>query len=79
MAVGRMDYSSAIRDIAPPRLKQIKLTITLTKEAKHRLAWVDYYHSHGKNAALTARHYGIAKSCFFKWKRRYMTYWVLKD
>ena len=71
MAVGRMDYSSAIRDIAPPRLKQIKLTITLTKEAKHRLAWVDYYHSHGKNAALTARHYGIAKSCFFKWKRRY--------
>jgi transposase InsO family protein len=32
---------------------------------------MDYYHSHGGNAALTARHFGIAKSCFFKWKGRY--------
>jgi len=32
---------------------------------------MDYYRTHGNNAALTARHYGIATSCFFKWKRRY--------
>lgn len=66
-----MDYSSAIRDVAPPQLKQIKQTITLPKAAKLRLAWMDYYHAHGSNAALTARHFGIAKSCFFKWKKRY--------
>ncbi len=71
MSVGRMDYSSAIRDVAPPQLKQLKQTVTLAKEAKLRLAWMDYYQTHGKNAALTARHFGIAKSCFFKWKKRY--------
>lgn len=32
---------------------------------------MDYYRTHGSNAALTARHFGIAKSCFFKWKKRY--------
>lgn len=71
MSTGRMDYSSAIRDVAPPQLKQVKQTVTLSKAAKLRLAWMDYYATHGNNAALTARHYGIAKSCFFKWKRRY--------
>lgn len=71
MAQGQMDYSSAIRDVAPPKLKQIKQTVTLPKAAKLRLAWMDYYHTHGSNAALTARHFGIAKSCFFKWKKRY--------
>jgi len=71
MAAGRMDYSSAIRDVAPPNLKQLKQTVTLTKTARHRLSWIDYYHSHNQNAALTARHFGIAKSCFFKWKARY--------
>jgi len=71
MVQGRIDYSSAIRDVASPKLKQIKQTVTLPKSAKLRLLWMDYYSAHGKNAALTARHFGIAKSCFFKWKRRY--------
>jgi transposase InsO family protein len=64
--------ASGIRDIAPPKLKSIKQTVSLSKVAKNRLAWVDYYHAHGNNAALTARHFGIAKSCFFKWKKRYV-------
>lgn len=71
MTTGRMDYSSAIRDVAPPQFKRIKQTVTLSKPAKLRLSWMDYYHTHGNNAALTARHFGIAKSCFFKWKKRY--------
>jgi transposase InsO family protein len=68
---GKIDYSSGLRNIAPPRLRQIKQTVTLNKAARLRLVWMDYYHTHGTNAALTARHFGIAKSCFFKWKRRY--------
>jgi len=32
---------------------------------------MDYYQVHGQNAALVARHFGISKSCFFKWKQRY--------
>jgi len=62
-----------LQSVAPPKLRQVKQTISLTKQAKLRLSWVDYYQAHGKNAALTARHFGIAKSCFFKWKARYDT------
>ena len=60
-----------LRSVAPPKLRQVKQTVTLTKAAKLRLAWMDYYHAHGKNAALTARHFGVSKSCFFKWKARF--------
>jgi len=45
--------------------------IRLSKEAKLRLSWLDYYLAHRHNAALTCRHYGIARSCFHKWLKRY--------
>jgi putative transposase len=54
-----------------PGLGSIRTTVTLSKEAKLRLAWVDYYQAHGGNAALTCRHYGIARSCFHKWLKRF--------
>lgn len=60
-----------LRSAAPPKLKQVKQTVSLTKSAKLRLAWLDYYSAHDQNAALTARHFGVSKSCFFKWKGRY--------
>jgi transposase InsO family protein len=60
-----------LRSVAPPKLRLVKQTLTLTKAAKLRLSWMDYYQSHGQNAALTARYFGISKSCFFKWKRRF--------
>lgn len=60
-----------LRSIAPPKLRQLKQTVPLTKEAKLRLRWIDYYNNHGHNAALAARHFGISKSCFFKWKARF--------
>lgn len=62
---------AGIRDVAPPALKQLKQTVSLPKSARLRLAWMDYYSTHGKNAALTARHFGLSKSCFFKWKKQY--------
>ena len=68
---GSIGNPSGLRGIAPPELKQIKQTVTLPKTAKLRLAWMGYYQAHGQNAALTCRHFGIAKSCFFKWKARY--------
>lgn len=54
-----------------PGLSSIRKTVTLSKEAKLRLSWIDYYHAHGNNAALTCRHFGIAKSCFYKWLKRF--------
>lgn len=68
---GSIGIHMGLRSIAPPQLRQVKQTITLPKPAKLRLTWFDYYNSHSKNAALTARHFGISRSCFFKWKVRY--------
>lgn len=52
-----------------PGLNSIKAP-SLSKEAKLRLRWIDYYQDCG-NAALTCRHFGISRSLFYKWKRRF--------
>ena len=52
----------------------IKLQKELSKEAKRRLAWMDYYFSKGKNAALTCRYFGISRKTFYKWLNRYDKY-----
>lgn len=68
---GKIGVSTRLRSVAPPNLRRLKQTITLPKAAALRLRWMDFYRTHSNNAALTARHFGVAKSCFFKWKQRY--------
>ena len=43
----------------------------LSKKAKQRLKWFDYYNSHGNKARLTCRYFGISPQTFYRWKRRY--------
>lgn len=59
--------------VVVPGLHSIRTTVTLSKTAKLRLGWIDYYHQHNNDAALTCRHYGIARSCFHKWLHRFKT------
>jgi hypothetical protein len=55
----------------------------LSSAAKKRLEWIGWYlkvspeyDDHGKqNASLTIRHFGIAKSCFYKWLKRFNPNW----
>lgn len=49
---------------------QIK-ACSLSPEAQKRLWWLDWYISHGKNAEMTCRHFGISKSVFYRWKGRF--------
>ncbi len=35
-----------------PRLGSIKTTVTLSKAAKQRLKWIDYYHSYRPHQSL---------------------------
>jgi len=35
---------------------------------------MDYYEAHGRNAALTCRHFGISRQTFYRWKGRYRPY-----
>jgi len=44
----------------------------LSKDAKRRLAWMDYYRKRG-NARLTCRYYGISPTTFHKWHRRFLS------
>lgn len=44
---------------------------TLSREARQRLHWMDFYAHHGQNARLTCRHFGISPDTFYRWRRRY--------
>lgn len=54
-----------------PGLDRIKDTVSLSKEAKQRLKWIDYYYSHEQNARLTCRHFGIAHRTFYRYLNRF--------
>ena len=43
----------------------------LSKTARQRLKWFDYYNSHDHNVSLTCRHFGIARKTFYYWQPRY--------
>ena len=47
------------------------LRVELSRKARQRLKWFDYYNSHGRNARLTCRHFDISPQTFYRWKRRY--------
>src|SRR3989344_3685897 len=42
----------------------------LTKEARQRLKWMDYYHQ-CQNVSKTCRYFGIARKTFYHWLKRY--------
>jgi len=54
-----------------PGLSSIRTTTTLSKAAKQRLKWIDYYHRHGNNARLTCRHFGIHHRTFYRYYQRF--------
>ena len=47
------------------------LQVELSRKARQRLKWFDYYKSRGYNARLTCRYFGISPQTFYRWKRRY--------
>ncbi len=51
-------------------LVQVKSS-NLSKPALRRLAWFDFWLSHGKNISLTCRHFGISRDTFYLWKKRF--------
>ena len=46
------------------------LTDKLTEQAKQRIKILDWHKAHGKNASLTARHFGIGRMTLFRWLKR---------
>lgn len=45
--------------------------VSLSREGKVRLSWIDWHYSSGRNARLTCRHFGISPDTFYLWKNRF--------
>ena len=60
-----------INGVVPGACRLAKLQVELSKKARQRLKWFDYYHANGHNARLTCRYFGISPQTFYRWKRRY--------
>jgi len=54
-----------------PGYKRLADLPKLSRKAGQRLKWFDYYNSHGRNARLTCRYFGISPQTFYRWKERY--------
>ena len=55
----------------PPRSARLKTTgVELSREARTRLCWMDFYRE-TQNVALTCRRFGISRPTFYGWHRRY--------
>jgi transposase InsO family protein len=50
---------------------KLKNITDLSRDASKRLKWFDYYHSHGYNARLTCRYFGVSPQTFYRWKKRF--------
>jgi len=48
-----------------------RLQVELSRKARQRLKWFDYYDSHEQNARLTCRHFDVSPQTFYRWKKRY--------
>ena len=61
-----------IRSGKVPRACQLARSgCELSRAARLRLLWMDFYRTHGRNAALTCRRFGISRQTFYRWKRRF--------
>ena len=63
-----------IRKGKPPGSGRLAgIGVELSRGARVRLAWMDFYGGCG-NVAHTGRHFGISRQTFYRWQRRYDPY-----
>jgi transposase-like protein len=63
-----------IRKGKPPGTSRLAgIGVELSREARVRLAWMDFYRR-CDNVAHTCRHFGISRQTFYRWQRRYDPY-----
>ena len=60
--------------VIPGAKSLASIPVVLSKPARQRLKWFDYYRFHGNNARRTCRYFGISPQIFYRWKRRYNPY-----
>src|SRR5438477_5550143 len=58
---------------APGSGRLARIGVELSRGARVRLAWMDFYRG-CDNVAHTCRHFGISRQTFYRWQRRYDPY-----
>jgi putative transposase len=61
--------SVCLRYRMPQTVARLPAAPVLSREAKHRLKMLDYARTH--SVAATCRHFGIARSTYYRWQHRY--------
>uniref|UniRef100_UPI00048C85D4 helix-turn-helix domain-containing protein n=1 Tax=Sulfurihydrogenibium subterraneum TaxID=171121 RepID=UPI00048C85D4 len=59
-----------ITKLFPKKLSNKIKDVPLTREAKKRLKWIQYYQKN-KNISKTCRYFKISRNTFYKWLKRY--------
>lgn len=54
-----------------PQARRIRMAAPVSREARQRLRWIEFYLAHRQNASLTCRHFGISTATFYRWWARY--------
>ncbi|WP_197535269.1 helix-turn-helix domain-containing protein [Caldisericum exile] len=73
---GRIGTQTVLFALYPLSLvKKLKYVndVKLTKKAKIKLIWIEYYKK-VNNISKTCRHFGISRTTFYKWLKRYEKY-----
>jgi putative transposase len=60
-----------VQESVLPQARRLRVAPDLSPEGRRRLRWMDYYVTHGRNAARTCRHFDISRETFYRWWRRY--------
>jgi putative transposase len=60
-----------IQETVLPEGRRLRVPPILSKEARQRLRWMDFYLAHDCNARLTCRHFGISSATFYRWWHRF--------
>jgi putative transposase len=69
-----MTRSRRARRGGPERVRvvgRIEAAPELSRDARRRLAMLDWHRSHGQNVSLTARRFGVGRSTVYRWLTRY--------
>lgn len=60
-----------IAAVTLPEGRRVPVPLRLSREARQRLRWMDFYLAHERHARLTCRHFGISSATFYRWWARY--------
>ena len=71
MSDGIIGTTMVAHKILPGAKTILRISVGLSETAKLRSRWIDWYFAHGKNKRLTARHFGLSPTTFYKWLKRY--------